>query len=136
MKNKHWILGFLASVESISIGVIHKSEYRPVSQDPIIINGTCDECLCQSLWHNNTYLYVAFNCFEHDKRCEFYHNYSSWYRMVDSSNSRFFFHRQPPPLPVCYRKIFLRLILRVTHNFSDWNHFQKTQPRISISIQH
>ena len=104
-----WLLVLLVSVESIMISMIREAEYRPISQDPIIMNGTCDECLCQSLLYDNANLYVAFNCFEHDKRCEFYHNYSSWYSMVNNSNSRFYFYRNPPPLPVCYRKILLSM---------------------------
>jgi hypothetical protein len=74
-----------------TIPVIHNASLHILDYNSTIINGTCDQCLCEMLFNISSI--SAFNCFQNNKTCEIFSqslNTSSFFLMNNSASSIYF----------------------------------------------
>jgi len=82
---------------TIRVGYIYNATY--VSNDTKIIityENTCSECICNGFLSSLSPLYVGLNCYENNKTCELFANYSTSSNVMMNLNSTFIFIQQPP----------------------------------------
>ena len=81
------------------LGYIRNAAYISDDSEIIILyNNTCSECICNGFFSSVSPAYVGLNCYENNKTCELFANYSSSsLSMVTMSlDSTFIFTEQPP----------------------------------------
>ena len=103
--NLGWLVLFVTSVYTISVGHINDVQYQTVSSLLITVNGSCEDCVCQHISFGGSVPFVMFNCYANGRTCDLYLNYSLRYTLVANSNSKVFFFERLPPLPVCYGRL-------------------------------
>ena len=103
--NLGWLVLFITPAYSISVGLINDVQYQTVSSLPITVNGSCEDCVCQHISFGGSVPFVMFNCYEDERTCDLYLNYSLRYTLVANSNSKVFFFERLPALPVCYGRL-------------------------------
>jgi hypothetical protein len=82
---------------TIPIGYIYNATY--VSNDTTIVityQNACSECICNGFFSSIPPLYVGLNCYQNNKTCQLFANYSTSSMMVWNPNSTFIFIQQPP----------------------------------------
>ena len=83
---------------SILVGTLLNVTYQSNDSIPVLVNGTCQECVCQGFIFSTPLTYVAFNCYVNEQKCHLFHNFSTSYQLVINTSSQFFFYPNLPPL--------------------------------------
>jgi len=79
------------------IGYIYNATYASNNITAIITyTNTCYECICYGFFSSVPPLYVGLNCYQNNKTCALFANYSAISTVQIDFNSTFIFIQQPP----------------------------------------
>jgi len=79
------------------IGYIYNARYVSTNITAVLTyKNACSECICYGFFSSVPSLYVGLNCYENNKTCELFANYSSPSTIMTDLNSTFIFIQLPP----------------------------------------
>ena len=79
------------------IGSIYNATYTSPNVTAVItFKNSCTECICYGFFSTVPSLYVGLNCYQNNKTCALFANYSSSSIVKNNINSTFIFIQQPP----------------------------------------
>ncbi len=79
-------IGYICNAAYVSTNITAVSTYK----------NACTECICYGFFSSVPSLYVGLNCYENNKTCELFANYSSPSTIMTDLNSTFIFIQLPP----------------------------------------
>ena len=79
------------------VGYIRNASYISNSTKMIMTyQNTCSECICNGFFSVISAPYVRLNCYQNNKTCELFMNYSTSFTITINPNSTFISIQQPP----------------------------------------
>ncbi len=107
----------ITQIHSRSVSFINnvflQSSIYPNQTNTIRFNSSCEECLCQEFYSNNTNNNLALNCFSNGT-CQYFQSFPLSYKIQSSSGSRLYFlQNQFPNASQCCMPNITELLIRL-----------------------